>query len=204
MAPTSAIGSDLDRAVLVVGRVHEQLPALAALREAAPGIAIVVTATSREQEVKDAPKQQASAYVRRVYRGEEAVTEAQISGNNLVVESYTTVDIGGSFKLSPGLTFQGGVQNLLDKRLDYATAGYLIDPARIWMGVTARFWACRSGRSSSSPRRREPNWCGVRLHGHQLGPRLREDDEIGIKILPVAKAWGGSASPALAILAPCG
>ncbi|HUD30674.1 MAG TPA: TonB-dependent receptor [Novosphingobium sp.] len=101
--------------------------------------------------LNDTPKQQASAslnwrpdsrlsaYARAVFRGEEAVTEAQISGNNLIVESYTTVDIGGSYKVSPDFTFHAGVQNLLDKQLDYDEAGYLIDPARVWMGVTARF-----------------------------------------------------------------
>jgi len=101
--------------------------------------------------LNDTPKQQASAslnwrpddrlsmYARAVYRGEEAVTEAQISGNNLVVESYTTVDLGGSYKVSPALTFHAGVQNLFDKRLDYEEAGYMIDPARVWMGLTARF-----------------------------------------------------------------
>lgn len=101
--------------------------------------------------LNDTPKQQASAslnwrpgnrfsaYARAIFRGEEAVTEAQISGNNLVVDSYTTVDIGGSYKVSPDFTFHAGVQNLLDKRLDYDEAGYLIDPARVWMGVTARF-----------------------------------------------------------------
>jgi len=101
--------------------------------------------------LNDTPKQQASAslnwrpndrfsaYARGIFRGEEAVTEAQISGNNLVVKSYTTVDIGASYKVAPALTYQIGVQNLFDKRLDYDEAGYLIDPARIWMGVTARF-----------------------------------------------------------------
>jgi outer membrane receptor for ferrienterochelin and colicins len=101
--------------------------------------------------LNDTPKQQASGsfnwrpndrlsgYVRAVFRGEEAVTEAQISGSNLVVESYTTVDLGGSYKISPDFTFHAGVQNLLDKRLNYAEAGYMIDPARVWMGVTARF-----------------------------------------------------------------
>ncbi len=110
-----------------------------------------LTGTSAGMALNDTPKQQASAslnwkpdnrlslYARAVYRGEEAVTEAQISGNNLVVESYTTVDLGGSYKLSYGFIFNAGVQNLFDKRLNYDEAGYMIDPARIWMGVTARF-----------------------------------------------------------------
>src|SRR5690606_35619528 len=79
--------------------------------------------------LNDTPKQQASAslswrpddrfsgYLRAVYRGEEAVTEAQISGENVVAASYTTVDIGGSYRISPAFTLHGGVQNLFDKRL---------------------------------------------------------------------------------------
>jgi outer membrane receptor for ferrienterochelin and colicins len=110
-----------------------------------------LTGASAGMALNDTPKQQASAslnwrpddrlsvYARAVYRGEEAVTEAQISGNNLVVESYTTVDLGGSYKVSSGFTFHAGVQNLFDKRLNYDEAGYMIDPARVWMGVTARF-----------------------------------------------------------------
>lgn len=101
--------------------------------------------------LNDTPKQQASGslnwrpddrltvYARAVFRGEEAVTEAQISGNNIVASSYTTVDLGGSYKVSPAFTFHAGVQNLLDKRIDYDNYGYVIDPARIWMGATARF-----------------------------------------------------------------
>jgi outer membrane receptor for ferrienterochelin and colicins len=101
--------------------------------------------------LNDTPKQQASAslnwrpddrltaYARAVFRGEEAVTEAQISGNNIVASSYTTVDIGGSYKITPDFTFHAGIQNLLDQRLNYDDYGYVIDPARVWMGVTARF-----------------------------------------------------------------
>jgi len=101
--------------------------------------------------LNDAPKQQASAslnwkpttrlsgYIRGIFRGEEAITEAQISGNATVAPSYTTVDIGASYKVSPRFTLHGGVQNVLDKRLTFDRFGYVIDPARIWLGVGARF-----------------------------------------------------------------
>lgn len=101
--------------------------------------------------LNDTPKQQASAslswrpddrfsgYLRAVYRGQEAVTEAQISGENVVAASYTTVDIGGSYRISPAFTLHGGAQNLFDKRLAYADYAYVIDPARFWLGVAARF-----------------------------------------------------------------
>ncbi len=85
------------------------------------------------------PTQRLSAYARAVYRGKEAVTEAQISGTNIFAASYTVVDIGGSYKITPAFTVHGGVQNLLDKRLNYDASGYVIDPARIWMGVGVRF-----------------------------------------------------------------
>lgn len=101
--------------------------------------------------LNDTPKQQASgslnwrpddrlsAYARAVFRGEEAVTEAQISGSNTVAPSYTTVDVGASYRITPAFTVHGGVQNLLDKRVSYDEYAYVIDPARLWMGVTARF-----------------------------------------------------------------
>ena len=85
------------------------------------------------------PDQRLSAYARGVFRGEEAITEAQISGSNTVAPSYTVVDVGASYKLTRDFTLHGGVQNIFDKRLDYLESGYLIDPARIWLGVTARF-----------------------------------------------------------------
>ncbi|WHO38587.1 TonB-dependent receptor [Sphingobium sp. AP49] len=85
------------------------------------------------------PDQRLSAFVRAVYRGEEAVTEAQISGESVVAPDYTVVDVGVSYKINPAFTFHGGVQNLLDKRLHYDTAAYMIDPARIWMGIGVRF-----------------------------------------------------------------
>ena len=44
---------------------------------------------------------------------EEAVTEAQISGNNIVSPDYTVVDMGASYKITPAFTFHAGVQNLL-------------------------------------------------------------------------------------------
>ncbi len=101
--------------------------------------------------LNDTPKQQASislnwkpdrrlsAFARAVYRGEEAVTDAQISGESIVAPAYTTVDIGASYKITHDFTVHGGVQNLFDKRLDYDTAAYLIDPARIWLGLSTRF-----------------------------------------------------------------
>ena len=101
--------------------------------------------------LNDTPKQQASAslnwrpddrfsgYVRAVYRGEEAVTEAQISGENIVAASYTTVDIGASYKITPDFTLHGGIQNVFDKRLTYDNYAYVIDPARLWVGIGTRF-----------------------------------------------------------------
>ncbi len=101
--------------------------------------------------LNDTPKQQASAslnwkpttrlsgYIRGIFRGEEAITEAQISGNATVAPSYTTVDIGASYKVSPRFTLHGGVQNVMDKRLSYDRFGYVIDPARIWLGIGTRF-----------------------------------------------------------------
>ncbi len=101
--------------------------------------------------LNDTPRQQASAslnwrpngrfsgYIRAIFRGEEAVTEAQISGNDIVAASYTTADIGGSYRFNHWMTLHAGVQNLFDHRLDYDTSGYVIDPARLWAGLNVRF-----------------------------------------------------------------
>jgi outer membrane receptor for ferrienterochelin and colicins len=110
-----------------------------------------LTGAAQGMALNDTPKQQASAslnwrpdrrlsaYVRAVYRGEEAVTEAQISGSSTVAPDYTVVDIGASYKITRDFTVHGGVQNLFDKRLSYDTAAYLIDPARVWLGIGVRF-----------------------------------------------------------------
>jgi len=110
-----------------------------------------LSGANRGAALNDTPKQQASAslnwkpgarfsfYVRGIFRGEEAITEGQLSGNAIVAPSYTTVDIGGSYKLSPRLTLHGGIQNVLDKRLSYERYAYVIDPARIWVGIGTRF-----------------------------------------------------------------
>lgn len=110
-----------------------------------------LTGANAGSALNDTPKQQASAslnwrpgngisaYARAIYRGEEAVTEAQISGEDIVAASYTVVDIGGSYRIGDSWTLHGGIQNLFDKRLSYDEYAYVIDPARLWVGVAARF-----------------------------------------------------------------
>jgi outer membrane receptor for ferrienterochelin and colicins len=109
--------------------------------------------------LNDTPKQQASgslnwkpnarlsSYARVIFRGEEAVTEAQISGTNTVAPAYATADIGASYRLACGFTLHGGVQNILDQRADYDTYGYVIDPARIWMGGPRSSDVCGGSRA---------------------------------------------------------
>jgi outer membrane receptor for ferrienterochelin and colicins len=41
--------------------------------------------------------------------------------------------------VSPRFALYGGIQNVLDKRLNYNRFGYVIDPARIWLGLGTRF-----------------------------------------------------------------
>lgn len=48
-------------------------------------------------------------------------------------------DVGGSYRLNDTLSVYGGVQNLFDQRLPYDEYAYVIDTARIWFGVSARF-----------------------------------------------------------------
>jgi outer membrane receptor for ferrienterochelin and colicins len=110
-----------------------------------------LTGANAGSALNDTPKQQASAslnwrptpklsaYARAIYRGEESITEAQISGEDIVAEGYTTVDIGGSYRLNDTLSLFGGVQNVFDQRLSYDDYAYVIDPARVWLGINARF-----------------------------------------------------------------
>ncbi|MDR6127088.1 outer membrane receptor for ferrienterochelin and colicins [Sphingomonas sp. SORGH_AS802] len=158
--PLSSIGRppttyvNVDKAKVRGIEATIDMPLTATLRVNATG-----TLTDSEQlsganigaALNDTPKQQASAslnwkpttrlngYIRGIFRGQEAITEAQISGNATVAPSYTTVDIGASYKVSPRFTLHGGVQNVLDKRLSYDRFGYVIDPARIWLGIGTRF-----------------------------------------------------------------
>lgn len=113
-----------------------------------------LTGANQGRSLNDTPKQQASAslnwrpderfsaYVRAIYRGEEAVTEAQISGSNVQIADYTTVDLGASYKISSGFTVHGGFQNITNQKVKSADGGsvnYVIDPARVWMGIGVRF-----------------------------------------------------------------
>lgn len=85
------------------------------------------------------PKDKLNTYIRAVYRGEEAVTEAQISGSNTVTGAYTTVDFGGSYRYAEKSEIFFGVQNLFNERLNYEESGYTVDGARVWMGISAGF-----------------------------------------------------------------
>lgn len=85
------------------------------------------------------PSKQFSTFARAIYRGQEAVTEAQISGEEITAQSYAYVDVGASYEINRSFTLRGGIQNILDKQLDYEDYAYLIDPRRLWLGVTASF-----------------------------------------------------------------
>ncbi|WP_293612984.1 TonB-dependent receptor [Ponticaulis sp.] len=84
------------------------------------------------------PTDELNTYVRAVYRGDEAVTEAQISGSNYVTSSYTTVDLGGSYRVAERSELFFGVQNLFNEQLT-VDDGYSIDGTRVWLGMSAGF-----------------------------------------------------------------
>ena len=158
--PLSSIGRppttyvNIDRAKVRGIEATVDLPLTATLKVAATGTltdSAQLSGANAGAALNDTPKQQASAslnwrpdqrfsgYVRGIFRGEEAITEAQISGSSIVAPSYTTVDIGASYKVSPRFTVHGGVQNVFDKRLSYERFAYVIDPVRLWLGLGARF-----------------------------------------------------------------
>ncbi len=110
------------------------------------------TGTNAGAALNETPKQQASlslnyrpthskfsAYARAVYYGEEAQAAVAISASNIISPAYTMVDVGGAYDVSDRVTLRAGVQNLLDKKMDYETYGYVNDRARVWMGLSARF-----------------------------------------------------------------
>ncbi len=80
-----------------------------------------------------------SGFVRAVYYGEEQQAAIAISGSNILAPAYTTVDVGGSYRLDDKVTLRAGVQNLFNHEMTYEEYGYVNDKARVWAGLTARF-----------------------------------------------------------------
>ncbi len=150
--PTTYI--NVDKARIRGIELTVSLPITEALRLDATGTLTEseqLTGANAGSALNDTPKQQASAslnwrptsrfdsYIRAIYRGEEAVTEAQISGESLVAPAYTTVDVGVAYQVTPSLKLHGGIQNLFDERLDYEESAYAIDGARVWTGISVSF-----------------------------------------------------------------
>ncbi len=63
----------------------------------------------------------------------------QPSGSNILAPAYTTVDVGGSYRLDDKVTLRAGIQNLFNHEMTYEEYGYVNDKARVWAGLTARF-----------------------------------------------------------------
>lgn len=150
--PTTYI--NVDKARIRGIELTVSLPITEALRLDATGTLTEseqLTGANAGSALNDTPKQQAStslnwrptsrfdSYIRAIYRGEEAVTEAQISGESLVAPAYTTVDVGVAYQVTPSLKLHGGIQNLFDERLDYEESAYAIDGARVWTGISVSF-----------------------------------------------------------------
>lgn len=150
--PTTYI--NVDKARIRGIELTVSLPITEALRLDATGTLTdseQLTGANAGSALNDTPKQQAStslnwrptsrfdSYIRAIYRGEEAVTEAQISGESLVAPAYTTVDVGVAYQVTPSLKLHGGIQNLFDERLDYEESAYVIDGARVWTGISVSF-----------------------------------------------------------------
>ncbi|UQV19130.1 TonB-dependent receptor [Brevundimonas albigilva] len=80
-----------------------------------------------------------SGFIRAIYYGQELQSTVQPSGSNILAPAYTTVDVGGSYRLDDKVTLRAGIQNLFNHEMTYEEYGYVNDKARVWAGLTARF-----------------------------------------------------------------
>ncbi|MFM9271560.1 ligand-gated channel protein [Halomonas elongata] len=79
-------------------------------------------------------------WTRLTYRGEESQpTSGPSRGSSTVAPSYTFVDAGVGYQLTPNATVNVGIYNLFDDDVTYDEYGYIEDGRRAWLGLTVDF-----------------------------------------------------------------
>lgn len=80
-----------------------------------------------------------SQWTRITYRGKESQPTGGRSASALVAPSYTFVDAGVGYRLTPTTILNAGIYNLLDEDINYDEYGYVEDGRRLWLGLNIDF-----------------------------------------------------------------
>ncbi len=80
-----------------------------------------------------------SQWTKVTYRGEESQPNTGPSQSDIVAPSYTFVDAGIGFQLTPTTKVNAGIYNLFDEEIDYDEYGYVEDGRRVWLSLNVAF-----------------------------------------------------------------
>lgn len=78
-------------------------------------------------------------WTRVTYRGEESQPNTGPSQSAIVAPSYTFVDAGLGYQLTPSARLNAGIYNLFDETITYDEYGYVEDGRRLWLGLNVSF-----------------------------------------------------------------
>lgn len=78
-------------------------------------------------------------WTRLTYRGEESQPTTGPSQDAIVAPSYTFVDAGLGYQLTPQTTLNAGLYNLFDEDITEEEYGYVEDGRRLWLGINVAF-----------------------------------------------------------------
>ncbi|MFG6175929.1 ligand-gated channel protein [Halomonas sp. THAF12] len=78
-------------------------------------------------------------WTRVTYRGEESQPTTGPSQGSTVAPSYTFVDAGLGYQLTPQTTLNAGLYNLFDEDITEEEYGYVDDGRRLWLGINVEF-----------------------------------------------------------------
>src|SRR5690606_27053431 len=86
------------------------------------------------------PTEDINAWARLPFRGKEGdATTTPSSGGSFIAPSYTTVDLGGSYKFNKQVTVHAGIYNLFDKDISYDDFQFVEDGRRLWLAMDILF-----------------------------------------------------------------
>lgn len=78
-------------------------------------------------------------WTRLTYRGEESQPNTGPSRNAIIAPSYTFVDAGLGYQLTPQTMLNAGLYNLFDEEVTEEEYGYIEDGRRLWLGINVEF-----------------------------------------------------------------
>ncbi|MGM0701618.1 MAG: ligand-gated channel protein [Pseudomonadota bacterium] len=80
-----------------------------------------------------------SQWTKVTYRGKESQPTTGPSQSSIVAPSYTFVDAGVGYQLTPQAKVNVGIYNLFDEDITYDEYGYVEDGRRLWLGLQMDF-----------------------------------------------------------------